>query len=79
MRWINLQDGDALNADFVKELRVQENEGSCMEDNSDSSLLVAVTERLHEDVAHIIHCGSEEECRTIMASLIKETSHDCRT
>ena len=73
MKWITLQDGDALNADFVKELRVQENEGSCMEDNSDSSLLVAITERLHEDVAHIIYCSSEEDCRQMLEALKKET------
>lgn len=70
MNWIQLQDGDVLNNDFVTELRVQDNEGACMSDNSDSTLLVAITSRLHEDVAHIILCGTETECRAKLQELI---------
>ena len=74
MKWIECQDGSFLNEGYVKELRFEENENALEEDGSDAFILLAITSRLHEDIANIVCTGTEDKCRHRLLEVIENDS-----
>lgn len=74
MKWIGCQDGSFLNVGYIKELRLEENENALEEDGSDAFILLAITSRLHEDIANIVRIGTEEKCRYNLLEIIENDS-----
>ena len=71
MNWIQSNDGDWINSSFVKELRVQTNDNSLDLKGSDSHLAIAVSVRMHEELAHELLTGTEQECIEFLSKVVQ--------
>ena len=67
MKWLELEDGSFLNTIFAKELRVQENDDSI---GNDTHQLIAISLKMHEEIAHCIFSGNETDCQAALKAIV---------